>query len=241
TGSQPNQPLEYSPTSLAGGTSTHAHVVSDTSSGTCGTVFSNTASITTDNVGSGSATATITESPEIFFSEDFDGVSPPALPAGWTAANAQGGVPLWVTSDSGVPSPPADSPPNAASVDDPPFVSDKRIDTPTVAVPNVSAPVVTFRNDYNLESNGSNYFDGGVLEISIDGGRFTDILAAGGSFATGGYTGTISTQFGSPIAGRPACTGNSGGFVTTTATLPACGNGHEIVLPFRLGSDQSAS
>ena len=41
-------------------------------------------------------------------------------------------------------------------------------------------------------------FDGGVLEISIGGGAFQDILAAGGTFGVGGYNGTISVNFGSP-------------------------------------------
>ena len=37
----------------------------------------------------------------------------------WIATNAQGPPPLWVTSNSGVPMPPADSPPNAVFIDDP--------------------------------------------------------------------------------------------------------------------------
>ena len=38
------------------------------------------------------------------FSENFDGVTPPALPAGWVATNAvDPDAILWVTSNSGVP------------------------------------------------------------------------------------------------------------------------------------------
>ena len=48
-------------------------------------------------------------------SENFDSVTPPTLPAGWLATNV-GPLPLWVTSDIGLPSPPADTPPNAASL-----------------------------------------------------------------------------------------------------------------------------
>ena len=51
--------------------------------------------------------------------ETFDSVTPPALPPDWIATNAQGPPPLWVTSNSGVPMPPADTPPNAAFIDDP--------------------------------------------------------------------------------------------------------------------------
>ena len=67
---------------------------------------------------------------QLTFSENFDGVVPPALPPGWLATNAQGPPPLWVTSNSGVPLPPADTPPNAAFVDDPAVLSDKRLDSP---------------------------------------------------------------------------------------------------------------
>src|SRR6476646_5670891 len=52
----PNQSLTYSPTTLAGNTSTKAHVVSNTAGNSCGT-YNNTASFTTTNDGSGSASA----------------------------------------------------------------------------------------------------------------------------------------------------------------------------------------
>ena len=55
----------------------------------------------------------------------------PILPPDWLATNALGPPPLWVTSNSGLPSPPADTPPNAAFVDDPGVVSDKRLDSCT--------------------------------------------------------------------------------------------------------------
>jgi hypothetical protein len=56
--------------------------------------------------------------------EDFDGVTPPALPQGWLATNVLGPPPLWITSDSGLPMPPANTAPNAASIDDPDVLSD---------------------------------------------------------------------------------------------------------------------
>ena len=78
-----------------------------------------------------------------------------------------------------------------------------------------------------------------MLEISIGGGAFTDIIAAGGSFVTGGYTGTISTGFSNPLAGRQAWSGNSAGFITTTVNLPAAAAGQNVVLRWRMGSDTS--
>ena len=56
---------------------------------------------------------------------------------------------------------------------------------------------VIFRHNFNLEASDSEPslgFDGGVLELSTDGGNtLQDVLAAGGSFAMGGYNRTIST------------------------------------------------
>ena len=63
TGSAPNQELTYSPTSLAGKTSTSAHVVSATTASSCG-AYDNSASVTTTNDGQGTASdSTFVECP----------------------------------------------------------------------------------------------------------------------------------------------------------------------------------
>ena len=142
--------------------------------------------------------------------------------------------PLWVTS----PTTP-DTAPNNAVVKDSPEISDKRLDTRNIAITSASAQL-SFRNNFNLQDT----FDGGVLEVSspnIAGGAFTDITnpAVGGSFVTGGYTDTISTAFGSPIAGRMAWSGNSGGYINTVVNLGPNVNGQTIKLRFRLGTDRT--
>jgi hypothetical protein len=201
-----------------------------------------TPTFTPSNTPSPTRTSTPTVTPttcpgSTTFSENFDGVTAPALPAGWTATNAAGPAPLWTTSSSGVPTPVADSAPNAAFVDDPAAVSDKRLDSPTIAIQAAGARL-TFRQNRDLESG----FDGGVLEISINGGAFQDIVAAGGSFASGGYNGTISSSFSNPLAGRAAWTGTtSGAFVSTVVNLPAAAAGQNIQLRWRMGSDTSVS
>ena len=157
--------------------------------------------------------------------ETFDSVTPPALPPDWIATNAQGPPPLWETSNSGVPMPPADSPPNAVFIDDPVVASDKRLDSPQFSFFESGPARLTFRHNFNFEASDTDPdlgFDGGVLELSTDGGTtFQDILAAGGTFFIGGYNRTISADRGSPIAGRRAWSGNSEGFVTTVVDLPA--------------------
>jgi hypothetical protein len=172
----------------------------------------------------------------VVFREDFDNVIPPALPSGWIATNAQGPPPVWVTSSSGVPAPPADTLPNAAFIDDPGVVSDKRLDWQFFT----DMEEVSFRHNFNLEASDVDPtlgFDGAVLELSTDGGNtFQDILDAGGSFLQGGYNRTISTDRGSPIAGRQAWSGNSQGFITTVIDGPVFG-----ILRWRMASDNSGS
>lgn len=168
------------------------------------------------------------------FLEHFDGVTAPALPSGWSATNAAGPPPLWVTSTTT-----PNSPPNDAFIDDPTTVSDKRLDTPDLPI-NGQGAQLHFSNFYNLEST----FDGGVLEVSsdnINGGAFTDITdpAVGGTFVTGGYNAMISTSSMSPIAGRMAWSGNSGGYIQTVANLGFNVVGHFIKLRFRMASDNS--
>ena len=172
----------------------------------------------------------------IALNENFDAVVAPALPASWVATNVSGAAPLWVTSATT-----PDTAPNDAFVDDPAAVSDKVLDTPNIAVTSTAAQV-SFRNNYGLEST----FDGAVLEVSspnINAGAFTDITnaAVGGSFISGGYNATISTGFSSPIAGRQAWSGSSGGYVTTVANLGPNVAGQTIKLRFRMASDTSVS
>jgi Predicted solute binding protein len=168
--------------------------------------------------------------------ESFDGVIPPKLPVGWAAINAidPDGI-FWQTSASGDPTPPANSPPNAAWVDDPDAISDKYLEWSAGTIdPHTELADLSFSHNYALEDT----FDGGVLEISVDGGPFQDILAAGGFFGQGGYNGTISSCCGNPLAGRQAWTGTSGGFIGTDVDLSAF-VGHTISLRWRMGSDSN--
>ncbi len=161
--------------------------------------------------------------------QDFDGVAPPVLPAGWTSSATGASATNWVTSNIN-----SSSGPNNVFVSNPANVSDSRLTSPIIAVTQANSQF-KFRNNYNLESS----FDGGVLEIAINGGAFTDILSAGGGFKSGGYNGVISTGFSSPIAGRQAWTGNSGGYIDTVVEFPALAIGQNVQLQLRMGSDSS--
>jgi hypothetical protein len=165
-------------------------------------------------------------------SQNFDAAAAPAMPAGWTALPVQGGT-NFITSTAG-----ADSAPNAAYARDPSSVGGGTdLSSPILYVTSAAA-TVTFRHSFNTETG----WDGGVLEISIGGGPFQDILTAGGSFSAGGYTSALgggSTN--NPLSGRSAWNGNSGGFITTTAQLPSNANGKLVQLKWRFGADDNTT
>ncbi len=99
-----------------------------------------------------------------------------------------------------------------------------------------STPALQFRHSYDTEAD----FDGGVLEIAINGGAFADITAAGGSFISGDYVSSLVAGSGNPLAGRAAWHGNSNGYLTTQVNLPASAVNQNIQLRWRFGSDNSA-
>jgi hypothetical protein len=144
-----------------------------------------------------------------------------------------------------VPVPPADTAPNAVFIDDPAVVSDKLLDSFSFDFFEGVNPRLTFQQNFNLEASDVDPnlgFDGGVLEMSTDGGNtFQDIRSAGGSFLMGGYNRTISTDRGSPIAGREAWSGNSMGFITTVVNLPNIQKPFSGILRWRMASDTSGS
>jgi hypothetical protein len=164
--------------------------------------------------------------------QNFDSVSPPALPAGWTAQVASGTMNPWATNTTS-----PDSAPNSVSAATVTTPSDNRLTSPAVTIP-VDAPQLSFRHRWNLEAG----FDGGRLEIAINGGAFTEIIAAGGSFVSGAYNGTISSDDGNPIAGSSAWTGNfNTSYTTTLVNLPPSAAGQSVQFRWRLGCDDGTS
>ncbi|HQZ39052.1 MAG TPA: M36 family metallopeptidase [Vicinamibacterales bacterium] len=167
-----------------------------------------------------------------FATQNFDGVAAPALPAGWSTSTVTGAANPWTTNTTA-----PDTAPNKAFVANPAAISDNVLLSPSIGIPAGPAARLTFRNFYNTEST----FDGGVLEISVGGGAFQDIITAGGSFVSGGYNGTLSSSFGNPLGGRQAWTGNAASFLNTVVTLPAAASGQSAVLRWRMGTDSSVS
>jgi hypothetical protein len=189
------------------------------------------------------------------FSENFDAAAVPALPAGWTADQGVNVAmaPLWQTSNSGTPTPVADSLPNSAFTQDPANTCDNRLYTPSVMYS--AGDLLLFRQNYDLEQSSATVaFDCGVLEMSTDNGAsWQDIVAAGGTFASGGYNHTsVSTQFSNPLLADHCPAGNcgnwsgisaggAGGFESVVVNLPASSAGVPVKFRWRMGSDSSVN
>lgn len=98
--------------------------------------------------------------------------------------------------------------------------------------------VLRFRSRHAFESR----FDGGVLEVSIDGEPWLDVVTAGGSFIRGGYNEALITDSGcsatpNPLTGRNAWTGTAD--QTVELYLPEDANGRSVQMRWVAGSDCS--
>ena len=166
------------------------------------------------------------------FVQNFDTVTAPALPAGWTSSSS-GAESNWITQAAT-----NQSAPDVAFSPDPANIGLNQLVSPVIQLPNGPCQL-SFSQMIDLETNTAvEAFDGAVLEIKIGGGSFTDLLAAGGTFVTNGYSYTISTSWGNPLGGRQAWSGTSPGFFPTIVNLPAA-SGQTIQLQWRCGTDNS--
>src|SRR5687768_4175912 len=159
----------------------------------------------------------------VVFSENFDSLTTPALPAGWTTS-VTGNIELFRTV-SDFP----DSAPNAIFTNDPNTSGTAELVSPSITLENLPHKLV-FRHFYQTDFE----FDGCVLEISINGATFVDIVSAGGTFVTGGYD---TTLVGGTLSGRRAWTGQQSGYITTEAVLPASTNNQSVRFRWRIGTD----
>jgi Zn-dependent metalloprotease len=92
--------------------------------------------------------------------------------------------------------------------------------------------LLVFWHAYNLETG----YDGGVIELSTNGGfTWADL---GAQIIQRGYNQTISSSYGSPIAGRRAFSGDSGGYIETRVDLSSFA-GQRALIRFYNASDSS--
>ena len=121
-------------------------------------------------------------------------------------------------------------------------VSDQRLQlVNAVGIPasGVTGAQLTFWHRYNFEGSGASNYDGGVLEISTDGGGVW--VDAYPHMTTGGYNGYISSSFSNPLAGRLAwvqASPNYPLFYQSAVDLLSFA-GKSVLIRFRQGDDNS--
>ena len=218
----PSGPESYGAVAADG---TVARDFSFTASGTCGETLTATFELQDGTDTFAPVTFTFTLG-ALRMDEGFDGVTAPALPTGWVATLAQGAGPAWATTTTD-----PYSTPNAAFALAPGGVGDNWLDSPPILIESPDAQLA-FWHKYDFEPG----LDGGVLEISTNGGAFADIEVAGGTFVTGGYTGTVSSAS-NPLSGRSAWTYDATSFFETVIDLPASLVGQTVVFRWRLGTN----
>lgn len=122
------------------------------------------------------------------------------------------------------------------------MATDNTLTTPSIQVG--SDPFsISFFQYYQFESDNpsspTQFYDGGVLEINVDGAGWQDVTAAGGTFSAG-YNGVITpTGYGNPLEGRNAFV-NSGGGTTENLSFGTALAGSTVQFRFRIGTDAAA-
>ncbi|HEX8369205.1 MAG TPA: hypothetical protein VF604_11745, partial [Pyrinomonadaceae bacterium] len=162
----------------------------------------------------------------VTFSENFDGVSAPALPAGWTTEQTEPVRTFATNTES------AYSAPNAVFTPALSTAGLAAIISPTVRIGS-NSPKLIFQHHYAVDAGRK----GGVLEISINGGAFQDILTAGGNFVHGGYNGVLIGTSSNPLANRQAWTGITNGFIITEVNLPPSAHRQNVRFKWLFATD----
>jgi hypothetical protein len=175
--------------------------------------------------------------PEPFWSENFE--TDDLAAKGWTPLSDSGTSQWALTTAKSVSPTRSMHSPGVATRSDTSLVS------PGVAIGAAAANLtLSFWHDFAFTAN-----DAGVLEFSLDGGAWFDIVSSGSgaSFAQNGYTGTVGgigapTSL-NPLKGQTAWTGTSGGFVKVAVNLTDTAKfaGHTLRVRWRLGTDNASS
>jgi Zn-dependent metalloprotease len=111
------------------------------------------------------------------------------------------------------------------------------VGTFSVAVPS-GISYLRFDHSFDMEGESEAYYDGGIVEYSTDNGStWYDAIGLPGP-TVNGYTGTLESMYGNPLAGRQAFSGTSPGYETTRINLSSL-SGNSVKLRFRIGSDNA--
>lgn len=150
----------------------------------------------------------------------------------WTHSAAVG-TDNWTIADTSY----AHSASHAWYVTDPASRKDDSLYSPSITLPAGQARL-EFWHTFEFEAAGLTAgYDGGVLEISTNGGSSWSDL--GQSMLEGGYNSSISSYFGNPLAGRQAWSGGTFGDMHRVQVDLSSYAGMTVKLRWRIGCDSS--
>lgn len=176
------------------------------------------------------STATVT----VFRSDCFTGYADdfePGADAGWTYSNANTGLPT-TTTWTVLPDPLASSGTNSFFTDTSDLSPDKDDRLISPAVKATPMTKLSFWHRFGFEDT----YDGGVIEVSSDGGAtWADVTAVGGFFEKFGYNGTSSA-----LNSRPAFTNLSPTTMSETVVNLGALAGKTINIRFRAKTDANS-
>jgi len=169
---------------------------------------------------------------ETFYTEDFNSTALNTIPSEYSESSALADA-KWRTVN-------ASSPTSSNAVFAPGKIDSDNVNSAYLVSPTINSIIartqLLFDHSYNTEET----YDGGVLEISTNNGsNWQEWTAAGGTYTQQGYSETIATDTGNPLAGQSAWTGDSGGLVTTIAQFPPTTEGQNVQLRWHMSNDQS--
>jgi hypothetical protein len=119
-------------------------------------------------------------------------------------------------------------------------VADRVLVTPTF-VPQAGS-TLSFWHTFAFETNGAGTacYDGGTLEISINGGSTWSVVPDA-AFTAGGFNGTVNANFSNPIASQRAwCQGTIGAMTQVNVNLASFVGATDVKLRWHEGNDDSA-
>ncbi len=166
--------------------------------------------------------------PVTHFNEQVTGAT---IPAGWTATPSSGNA--WTVSTTQ-----GNSPPNSFLAPNLAVVTDMSLANSTSYTLNATASSYTtlsFWHRFNTEDG----WDGGVVEISTNGGASWSDL--GSRMIIGKYNGSLGVGSNNPIGGRAAFTGNNGASFMKTVVNLASFAGQSVRIRFRFASDDNTA
>ena len=158
--------------------------------------------------------------------------------------NFDSGAPGWTHSGTGdtwaVSAARPHSAPSSYFAVDSASVSDQRLVSPPVVIPAGNPPVsLKFWNYQDIEARTGGCYDGGILEVTTNGGS-TWTQLTGASLLTDPYDGPVSASFSNPLANLNAWCGAPQAYLNSIVDLTSYA-GQTVQFRFRLGTDTSVT